>query len=363
MSDTNTKPLDYFARLHAAFIRAQCADGEAQTRTFAFGSSTLRLKFASLALVEHFTRALAHLEVSSGKASENVSEELSARHDKSLTICLLDSATTATPLPTPPWNLDDQLGNGAIRGYNTPRLRTAYFADTETLQMLDVERGIGFYWTQDARRIPYWERGAPLRATLGWWAASRGTQLAHAAGIGTREGGVLLAGKSGSGKSNTALACLSSPLSYAGDDYCLLALESAPRVYSLYNSAKINHADLPRYTQLAAHASNQGQLDKEKALIFLHEQCPEKIIREFPLQAVLLPRVTFAKRTTLAPLSAAQALLGLAPSTILQQPAPNAASLDQLTELVKRVPCYRLELGTCREEIAGTILQLLEKKG
>lgn len=363
MSASDTKPLAYFARLQAAFACAQHAAGETQTRTFALGESVLRLEFASESLVENFTRALAHLEVRSDVSGgkENKTEP-DGCHRKSLTIRLWDSATTATPLPPLPWKFDDQLGNGAIRGYNTTRFRTAYFADTETLHMLDMERGTGFYWTRDAARIPYWERGAPLRAALGWWVTNLGRQLAHAAGIGTREGGVLLAGRSGSGKSNTALACLSSELLYAGDDYCLLALDPAPRVFSLYNSAKINRADLPRYTQLAPHVINTAQLDTEKALIFLHEQHPHKIIREFPLRAVLLPRVTGAPCTTLAPLSAAGALLGLAPSTILQQPAPHAASLDQLTEIVNRVPCYRLELGTQREEIADTILQFLEKE-
>jgi hypothetical protein len=48
-----------------------------------------------------------------------------------------------------------------------------------------------------------------------------------------------VAGKGGSGKSTTALACLDSPLVYASDHYCSLTNEPAPYVYSLYDSAII----------------------------------------------------------------------------------------------------------------------------
>ena len=87
----------------------------------------------------------------------------------------------------------------------------------------------------------------------------------------TASGGVLIAGKSGSGKSTTTLACLTSGLLYAGDDYVLADVAAEPYVHSLYSTAKLVPDNCDRFPQLRPLVSNPDKLDEQKALIYLRE--------------------------------------------------------------------------------------------
>lgn len=236
-----------------------------------------------------------------------------------------------------------------------------YFYMGDNVLMMDSKSALAIFWIRDARQLPYYESGAPLRTLLHWWLSNHGRQFVHAAAVGTAKAGVLLAGKGGSGKSTTVLACLDSPLVYASDDYCLLTTEPAPYVYSLYSSAKLDADNIHRLPHLASAISNADRLDTEKALLFLHEHCPEKIVSGFPVRAILLPRVTGRPGTTLTPASPITALKALAPSTLFQLPGAGHSAFQVMSKFVKQVPCYHLELGTDLAQIPEVILGLLSK--
>ena len=80
---------------------------------------------------------------------------------------------------------------------------------------------------------------------------------------------LLLAGRSGSGKSTTAMLAFDSDLLYAGDDFALVREGPEPRVFGLYSSAKLNRDGLERMPALWPHVSNPSRLEIEKALVYL----------------------------------------------------------------------------------------------
>ncbi|PYK66262.1 MAG: hypothetical protein DME50_06105 [Verrucomicrobia bacterium] len=184
---------------------------------------------------------------------------------------------------------------------------------------------------------------------------NRQRQLIHAGAVGSAEGGVLVVGKSGSGKSSTCLLCLDSPLLYVGDDYCLITTKSAPHVHSIYSSGKIDAKDIGRFPFLAPALSNADHLDCEKALYLLHPHFAGKISTGFPIRAILLPRVTGRRETRLKKISAPASLLALAPSTIFQLPGAEHEVFKGLGEMVRQVPSFVLELGINLAEISATI--------
>jgi hypothetical protein len=257
--------------------------------------------------------------------------------------------------------MNEQNARGEIDGYSTADIRTAYRPGAEVFSMLDLRRNIALYWTRDARRLPYYECGAPLLVLLSWWMETRERQLVHAGAVGTTEGGVLLVGKGGSGKSSTALSCLEAGLLYAGDDYCLVALEPAPCVHSLYNSGKVNADDVPRFPRLSSALSNAERLDSEKGLYFLQRGFPAQMSRGFPLRAIFLPRVIPSQETRLEKISPSLSLRALAPSTIFQLPGAGQQAFSALSRLVQRLPSYVFEVGSDRARIPATILRFLER--
>lgn len=344
-------PGAFFNTVYRTFQRAERLVGGPVDRFYAIGGHVVRLRFAGPALVPAITPALKHLSV------EPVPEP-------ALTVCLWDSASTHTNMPPPPWSADDYIARGEVRGYNDGPIRTAVDIGAGMLSMLDKERDLGVLWIRDAARLPYYVSGAPLLMILHWWVQDQGLLLVHAGAVGTPKGGVLFGGKGGSGKSTTALACLGSKLLYASDDYCLLSAHPphhAPYVSSLYNTAKLDAGAMQRFPRLAASVCNRKSLDTEKALLFLHENYREKIVRGFPIRAILLPKISGRRNTALKPISAVSGLKSLAPSTIFQLSGAGHSEFQSLARIVKQVPCYSLELGTDISTIPDVILGLLSK--
>lgn len=347
--------LAYFQMVYAGFERAAQVAGIVE-HFYTIGGYSLCLRFAGTGLVPYLTPAIAHLAT-----------EPTATPD--LTICLWDNASTTTQLPLLIGSLVELLTNHwadhlgtrkEIKGYDGDRIRSNFHIGPNILSVLDQQRHLACYWIEDAENIPYWEKGSPLQTILNWWTTNHQRQYVHAGAVGTPAGGVLLAGKGGSGKSSTALACIDSSLVYASDDYCLLSTDPKPYVYSLYNTAKLKgQADLERFPRLAPLVHNRDRIGEEKAMLFLNQHYPEKVVSGFPIKAVLIPQVTGKPDTHLRPTTSGMALRALAPSTIFQLAGSGQSAFQMMSSLVKQVPCYALELGTEVTQIPTTILELL----
>ena len=344
--ERNSCPIAFFQKLYQTFQKAEEAAGSPIERSYSIGGFSIKLRFAGRAMVSLLTPALRHLESQSTT-------------DPALTICLWDSVSTGTDMPSPPWLQEDYLARGEIRGYNDDQMYTNFNLGSGILNMLDIRQNKAFYWIRDARKLPYYECGAPLLTVLNWWMGRHGRQIIHAGAVGTPQGGLLLVGKGGSGKSLTALTCLDSQLLYAGDDYCLITTNSKPFVYSLFCTGKVNPTDTKKLSFLDGALSNAERFDSEKALFILQGRFSEKLITGFPIKALLLPRITGLSETRLKRTSASAGLTALAPSTIFQLPGAGSNVLQTLSFLVKQVPTYILEVGIDMTQIKKTVEDFL----
>jgi hypothetical protein len=312
---------------------------------FRIGDRVAHLHFAGPALERILSPALEHLKAAPDEPS-------------SLKVFLFDSASTGVLPPAPAWGLDAYGVRGDIEGFNTGSIRTLYQPGADVLLMLDRERSEAIYWLADHRKLPYWECSFPLRTIFHWWLEDLPFQPVHAAAVGLQDGGVLIAGRSGSGKSTSALACLNSQLMYAGDDYVLVRHNPA-LAYSLYGTAKLVSDNLARFPGLAPLVANPERLPDEKALIFVNSHMPEKIGLSFPIRALLVPRISGRRDTVLRRASAAEAFRALAPTTLFQLQGGERRTLAKIGALVEEVPAYTLEAGTDLSQIPERILALL----
>ena len=343
IQEQSSRSVEYFQSVYELFKSSQQATGPIE-RSYRIGGYHIRLNFSGAALLS-LTRALEHLAFDDHPTPD-------------LTICLWDSESTGQHMTRRPWQEDDFLARGVIQGYNTHRIYTAFQHGSAAVSVLDTERNLAVFWAPDSR-LPYWEEGSPLRSILHWWLLSKGLQLVHAAAVGNSTGGVLIGGKGGSGKSTTALACLESNLSYVGDDYTLLGLDSGPVVHSLYNSAKLNSDQVQRLPALVPKIANPERSADEKALLFVNEHYPSKVATRLPVRAILLPRVTGLPDTRLKRVSVAMALAALAPSTIFQLPRAGDEAFKFLATFARQLPCFSLEVGTVLSTIPLAIEGLL----
>lgn len=325
--------------LRQTFCAAAERAGGTVDRFFRLADGSARLSFAGDALVPTVTRSLAHLVVDPVPQA-------------SITIRLWDSVSTETAMPPPPWGLDDYREVGSIRGFFDHELSCVF---TRALSVFDARADEGFYWIRAPREsaVP-----SPLRALFHLWLSSRRLQLVHAAAVGRSDGCVLMVGKSGSGKSTAALACLGSPLRYLSDDYCAVRPDDLT-VFSLYSSAKTDRDIGDRLPFLAPLVTDGDPFVDGRALCFLNEHLSEHLLRTAPLRAILVPRVG-RRATALVRTTAVSALAAMVPSTMFQLPGSGERAFRRLSRLAAEAPCYELEIGPDVREVPEVILGLLD---
>ena len=170
-----------------------------------------------------------------------------------------------------------------------------------------------------------------------------------------RTAALLIAGASGRGKSNVALACLNSELLYAADDFCVVSRAPDWTVHSLHCTGRIVGGDLARHPHLRNAVSNPDRLDREKALFFLNQGFAERLIREMPLRAIVLPRVMARGASEIVPIPAAAAQKTIALGAIELAQWTGRDTLLKVAELLRELPCYELQVGASISEVPAAL--------
>ena len=223
----------YIRSLHRRFLVAAEATGGVVEHDLAIGPARVRLRFAGDALIRPMLPALAHL-VTTGPATP------------SLTLCIWDSASTGIEIPPFPWLPRDLRQRGEVAGYNDARFRTVYHGDVmdptlgfNALSIFDAESRTGIFWVESVERLPWTESAEPLRPLLHWGLMDESSHLLHAGAVANDDGGVLLGGSGGSGKSTCALACIDAGFRFVSDDYVLMTGGGRPTAHSIFCTAKV----------------------------------------------------------------------------------------------------------------------------
>jgi hypothetical protein len=333
-------------------------------RSFAIAGYHVLMRGAGPHIIERLSAAFGHLRRDAAPSAD-------------LTVNIWDSTTLDAPAPPLPDVGEGPHAPGAFFYFSDEPVRAGFQLGTSgdprvisryadegppSLSVLDSDRNEGWYWVQDAARIPYWEEATPVRFLLDWWLRDRGVHQLHAGAVGTPDGGVLIVGKSGSGKSTCTLACLESDLLYAGDDYVAVSRRRVPEVHSLYGSGKVEPDHMKRLPFLRDAVSNQGRLDQEKAVVYAHEHWPLSVTAGFPLRALLAPRVVPGLgESRVVAISRPAGLAALAPSTVFQLHTRGQQLLSTMSRLLEATPCFELQLGSDIGSIPRAISSVLRQ--
>lgn len=327
-------------------IYQRAAAPDAVTVDYALAGRAFRVHYADAALAASLGPALAHLAAPPPPGAP-------------FTVYAWGGERPGGQLPPPPWEALPYFERGGVRGYHGADYTLAYDRKPAAFSAVDHARQIGLYWARDGASLPYYERAAPLRRLLPSWRQPEGLFVAHAAAVGFPQGGALLAGRTGSGKSTTAALGIGSALGFAGDDYILVEPGAPPRLHALYNTAKLNADALAWMPGLRPAVANADRLALEKALVYVAGRWPERVGPSFPLRAILLPHPTTQPATTAQPVSAEAAYKALLPDTLFSVLGPARMVTRALHAVVQAVPCYALALGTHTAGVPAAIEALL----
>lgn len=338
MSRTATPDAPPVDSLQDDFERAAETAGGAVDLPLTVAAKPVCIRFAGARVAEALSPAFAHLETRGDEPP-------------ALTLHVWDSGTR------------HRKTNAAGASYYSEQdgVRALHQPASGVFSVLSAGGDTGWFRMPDATGLPYWDYTAPFRHLLSWWLDAQGLRQVHGGAVGTEDGGVVLVGPGGSGKSTTALSTLRDErLRYAGDDYVAVGSDPAPVVHSLYCSGKVHPQDLHRLPHLEPALADGAQPD-EKAVFYIEQPFPGRSIAGFPLRAIVVPRVTDRRAARALPGTRAEALAALAPSTIFQLHPPAREALAWMAGLVRAVPTFVLELGRDVETIPAALLRILER--
>lgn len=310
----------------------------------------VRIRAAGPHLPGSFAPALAHLPTHAADGSS-----------LALDVVAWDESSTGIRFPSLPWRLPElSPGTRLVAPPGGGGFRLAGATTSEGIHLFDPDSRRAAWLVPDARRLPTFHHAVPLLTIFKWWAPVIGLRPLHAGCVGSGDHAVLLGGAGGSGKSTTSLLCALAGLDYLADDICLARLDDRPAAFSLYNSGKLHRDHLTGFPELSARAVDPGPDCFEKPVVFVHRHFPGRVPITRPIRAVLVPRVAGTPDTVVEPIQPGEALRAIAPSTFVQLSPDDSSTFRDLASLVRRVPCYRIHLGTRTEEIPVVVRALVQ---
>jgi len=313
-------------------------------RTLAIAGVRLRVRLSSPRLAAGALRALAHHALTSAPASPYDATVLLLDHDVPGNPVheILPAVRSAPPVADriERWSYESDAGRGLLHeGFRT-------------LFLWDRGQRRAAVWLGEDGALPYHLVALPLLPVLSWVLAEQGRSVIHAAAVATESGAVLIGGRSGTGKSTAALACLDAGLGFLGDDMCIVEPGTRPVVHSLYCSGKLDAPDTARFPALApARVEGSGPW-WEKSVYLFDGHLADRMVRSAALAGVAIPRRDDGPP---ARLSARQAFLAMAPNTAFQLPGAAQAAIAGVREVVSRVPVHSVGVGDGIGAIAGRL--------
>lgn len=304
---------------------------------FACGDLAISVETPGLEWTELLTRALSH-----------ESEEMPRLH---LRVISREQLPLLPPFPL-------ALAKESSRGRIPEWCDEEFLAVGAPYALFLVDRGAAralvFYDRLSA--VPTWDLCAPFRIPLGFLLPRFGYHLVHGAAVHTDQGGCLLVGKGGSGKSSTALVALSpdSRLGFLGEDY-LLVEEANTTVHPFYRSLKVDSRGLERMPWLAGFETVGEQDQKSCRLV------PRSLLAERSRMRVLL-WPDRGSLTPFTPIPRGTALRKFAPSSLFQNPNAGPEDFRALVSLGRELESFGMGLGDSpsAELVARRILDMME---
>ena len=342
---------DFWRQLQAVTAQAlaRCSVSDCRLQVM---DQQIRMLCTGEQLLSAFMPALAHLKIAN-----------TPQPAPDITFSLCDSAATGIRPPFPPFHPVNYHRYGQRAMDEDDRYAVMHSPSTDMIFAYDKVQRHGILWVADGTTLSIYECAAPVQTLFHWALRQDGRQIVHAAAVGQADGGVLLVGNTGAGKSTTALSVLQSDqLRYLSDDKCLVSLDPEPRAFGLFNSAKIKDDMLDHLPLLRPMLVGRDETIKVgKSLTFLYPHFQKQLICSFPIRALVIPRIAHLEKPHLTLTRPSDAFRVLGPSTVLWLPGAEADSYHFLAQLVKRLPCYFLDLAKNPADNLGCISALLKE--
>lgn len=341
-----------FHLMRESFDRARERNPEQTTeQSYLFAGRNVRIRIVGRELAEILTRPFRHL---SGESAEE--------HGFDLEIDVWDSRTKGSILPSVPrvaYGSSWVIGEGRFTAFPDGRFLSYHLRGS--MMWLD-RQSPRLVVSTSVTALSHYERSKPFHVLLSVWYYDQGLNLVHGGMARCGQRGVLFAGPKAAGKSTSVLSCACAGWAYLGDDYIAVeeTCDGTFVGYSVYASGLLEPDHMKQFPILSFEF-HEGRPEQSKNVLLLADTPGVSCAKEAPVSVLVLPRVVDAEETSVREASKGEALLALAPTSLLRAPRPGRDAFKKLAQLVDRVPCFWMNLGRDITMIPGCARDLLER--
>jgi hypothetical protein len=274
-----------------------------------------------------------------------------------LEILLWSGALSPWELAPPQWQAAERWAAGVAVHAGGPEGMAFFDPLGGIVALYDARSNRAGMWFANPAAPALWIVAAPFLRLLDVWFVLRGSIMCHGAAIAHRGRAALIVGPGGAGKSSLALRAPEHGFSYLGDDYVLLEPGRAgATIHSVYGSGKLAGHDLAAGLPVCSAVHRAPDEWAEKSFLRIDEA---SILASAPLALILEPRVGGGDTPWAEPISPAEALRAVLPSTLHQMAGHQQEKLIILTRGLA-APRLRLHLSPSHSRNLAFIAQQLE---
>jgi hypothetical protein len=181
----------------------------------------------------------------------------------------------------------------------------------------------------------------PLLMLLRWWSEATPHLMLHAAAVGNEQGGVLIGGTPGAGKSSTALACIGDKLQLVGDDMVLIGPDGV--AHSLHATLRLRPDMIDRFGP-SPWFGNSWSDWRNKPSQIVPDESLQHLTRSTRPKAIVLPRLELGAKAEFSRVSSARAMRVMTPVTVTNHYMDPARQLQKLSNVLQHLPCYEFSI-------------------
>lgn len=202
--------------------------------------------------------------------------------------------------------------------------------------------------------------GRTLPCLFSRWASANDLILIHAAVVGHNGKGVLIAGRSGTGKTTFAASCLAQGMDFISDDYSLLSASGPLRAMPLYSVVAIS-PDMYAKFQTLEQLSIPPKWVRPDGKIQL--TIPrDRIAQSLDIKAVIIPVITGDREPSICQASRGSAMVHMLQSSASQVFRDKDTGLiRQMAQRLAGLPVYEMRMSTDLNKNPAALRQFLEK--
>lgn len=219
-----------------------------------------------------------------------------------------------------------------------------------------------FYYAQPKPKdVDYAVYGHTVAGLFSRWASASDRMLLHAAAVGWSGKGVLVVGRSGSGKSTFSVSCLTAGMDFVSDDYTLVSASGPLLAMPLYTSVAVNpdmHAKMPWLGNPSVEPNAAWCNGKYQFQLERHHLCPS-----LEIHGIIIPRISGEDTPSIRTVSAGSAMTQMLHSSLKQLDRNRDTDLMRtFAARMRNLPVYEMGMSTDLTKNPAFLRSFIEKE-